>query len=155
VTTDAMTFLSAWDGLELTYDGQQYYTFNALTNAFTSTGVADMLDADGGPYTIFAPTDSATAMVPADALAALLADPEALGALMLYHVLPEALTYDEMAEAEMLTAINGERVPFVASADDGVTFTYNGATISNFAIELRDGSLLYVQLTPQVFSDMD
>jgi len=59
--------------------------FNTLVTALEIAGL-DTVVATNGTYTIFAPTDEAFSNVPADALAALLADKEALTAVLLYHV---------------------------------------------------------------------
>ena len=43
-----------------------------------------------GPFTVFAPTNDAFAKIPADALNGLLADKDALTAVLLQHVVPGA-----------------------------------------------------------------
>ena len=69
-------------------------------------GTAGLLDTvkDGGPYTVFAPTDAAFAKVPADTLAALAADKDKLTKVLLYHVVPGALTKAQLAAGEVKTA---------------------------------------------------
>ena len=54
-----------------------------------AAGLVDTL-AGAGPFTVFAPTNDAFAKVPKDALNALLADKEALTAVLLRHVVPGA-----------------------------------------------------------------
>jgi transforming growth factor-beta-induced protein len=62
-------------------------SFNTLVAAVEAAGLADTLKSEG-PFTVFAPTDEAFARVPEKTLSALLADPESLKAVLLYHVVP-------------------------------------------------------------------
>merc|ERR1712168_1399491 len=63
--------------------------FSTLLAAVKAAGLVDTL-AGEGPFTVFAPTNSAFEKVPADALNSLLADKEALTAVLLRHVVPGA-----------------------------------------------------------------
>jgi uncharacterized surface protein with fasciclin (FAS1) repeats len=60
-------------------------TFNTLLTAAKAAGLAETL-ANGGPFTVFAPTDEAFAALPAGTVEALLKDTEKLKAVLLYHV---------------------------------------------------------------------
>jgi uncharacterized surface protein with fasciclin (FAS1) repeats len=62
-------------------------SFNTLAQALTAAGLIETLKGPG-PFTVFAPTDEAFAKVPKATLDALLADKEALKAVLLYHVVP-------------------------------------------------------------------
>merc|ERR1712168_689176 len=62
---------------------------STLLAAVKAAGLVETL-AGEGPFTVFAPTNDAFAKVPADALAALLEDKEALTAVLLRHVVPGA-----------------------------------------------------------------
>merc|ERR1711997_138836 len=59
--------------------------FSTLLGAVKAAGLVDTLSG-AGPFTVFAPTNDAFAKVPQDALTALLADKEALTAVLLRHV---------------------------------------------------------------------
>jgi uncharacterized surface protein with fasciclin (FAS1) repeats len=61
--------------------------FETLVTAVKAAGVVDTLKSDG-PFTVFAPTDEAFAKLPKETLKALLADPDRLGAILRYHVVP-------------------------------------------------------------------
>jgi len=63
--------------------------FSTLVTAATAAGLVDTLRTTD--LTIFAPTNDAFAKVPSDALNALLADKEALTAVLLRHALPGSL----------------------------------------------------------------
>ncbi len=62
-------------------------SFKTLATALTAAGLIETLKGPG-PFTVFAPTDEAFAKVPKAQLDALLADKEALKAVLLYHVVP-------------------------------------------------------------------
>lgn len=61
--------------------------FTTLVAAVQAAGLVDTLKSEG-PFTVFAPTDEAFGNLPEGALDGLLADPEALSNVLLYHVVP-------------------------------------------------------------------
>jgi uncharacterized surface protein with fasciclin (FAS1) repeats len=61
--------------------------FTTLVTALQVAGLVDTLKSEG-PFTVFAPTDDAFAALPEGTLDSLLADPAALGEVLLYHVVP-------------------------------------------------------------------
>jgi hypothetical protein len=61
--------------------------FSTLLAAVSAAGLVDTLAAPG-PFTVFAPSNTAFAKIPADALNGLLADKAALSAVLLRHVVP-------------------------------------------------------------------
>jgi uncharacterized surface protein with fasciclin (FAS1) repeats len=61
--------------------------FSTLLAAVSAAGLVDTLAAPG-PFTVFAPSNTAFAKIPADALNNLLADKAALSAVLLRHVVP-------------------------------------------------------------------
>jgi len=68
----------------------QLSTLNTLV---VKTGLADTLK-NGGPYTVFAPTNEAFASVPAKTMDELGKDPARLKAVLAYHVVPGKVTAD-------------------------------------------------------------
>ena len=64
--------------------------FETLLAVLRSTKLEDTLMGPG-PFTLFAPTNEAFAKVPAEALGSLLADKDALTAVLLRHVVPGAV----------------------------------------------------------------
>jgi uncharacterized surface protein with fasciclin (FAS1) repeats len=72
-------------------------SFNTLVTAVKAAGLVDTLKSDG-PFTVFAPTDDAFAKVPEKTLSALLADPESLKAVLLYHVVPGKVMASDVVE---------------------------------------------------------
>ena len=61
-----------------------------LSTLFTAVKAAGLVDtlSGAGPFTVFAPTNDAFAQIPADTLNGLLADKQALTAVLLRHVVP-------------------------------------------------------------------
>merc|ERR1711990_928483 len=64
--------------------------FSTLLAAVKAADLVDTLSGEGS-FTVFAPTNEAFKKVPEDALAGLLADKDALTAVLLRHVVPSAL----------------------------------------------------------------
>ncbi len=82
--------------------------FNTLLAAVEAAGLTETLKGEG-PFTVFAPTDDAFAAVDPAALNALLADAEALTAVLTYHVVPgEFAAADVLASATLPTANGAE-----------------------------------------------
>ncbi len=65
--------------------------FNTLVTAVTAAGLVETLNS-AGPFTVFAPTDSAFAKLPEGTLAGLLQDKAALTSVLTYHVVAGRLT---------------------------------------------------------------
>jgi len=59
--------------------------FSTLVTALTEAGLVETLQGEG-PFTVFAPTNAAFENLPEGVLAALIANPEALTEVLLYHV---------------------------------------------------------------------
>jgi uncharacterized surface protein with fasciclin (FAS1) repeats len=73
-------------------------SFTTLIAAIQAAGLESTLRGEG-PFTVFAPTDDAFAALPEGTVEALLADPEALGDILLYHVVPGMLLAEDVAAA--------------------------------------------------------
>ncbi len=109
--------------------------FNTLVAAVQAAGLVDALKGDG-PFTVFAPTDEAFAAIPADMLAGLLADPDTLGQILLYHVLPGKVMAASVADGLSVETLQGAPVTF--SVMNG-TAMINDATIIATDIETSNG----------------
>ena len=93
---------------------------STLVTAVDAAGLVDTLNGEG-PFTIFAPANSAFAKVPAADLDALLADPQgALTDILTIHVVGgESLSSTDLVEAGTVSGLNGE----LTIADDGGAVT--------------------------------
>jgi transforming growth factor-beta-induced protein len=89
-------------GQVLAADGR----FTTLLAALQATGL-DAALAGPGPFTIFAPTDEAFARLPAGTVQSLLANPDALKTILLYHVVSGDLNTVELAEQRSVTTLQG------------------------------------------------
>ena len=92
--------------------------FTTLTSLVEQAGLAETLS-DEGPFTVFAPTDGAFAKVPQETLDSLAADPEALKAVLLYHVVDGEARATDVAELSSAKTLNGESVE-LETTDGGV-----------------------------------
>ena len=122
-------------------------SFNTLVAAVTAAGLVDTLKGDG-PFTVFAPTDEAFAALPAGTVDSLLLpeNKDQLTAILTYHVVPGAVTSDQLAGQRLSVAtVNGAEVHI--DGTDGVTVedaTVTTADIiaSNGVIHVIDSVLL-------------
>lgn len=76
--------------------------FSTLVAAVSAAGLVDTLKGDG-PFTVFAPTNDAFAALPAGTVESLL-EPEnrdQLVAILTYHVIPGAVTSDQIGRAHV------------------------------------------------------
>ncbi|MDX1675534.1 MAG: fasciclin domain-containing protein [Longimicrobiales bacterium] len=74
-------------------------SFETLVTAVKEAGLVEVLSSEG-PFTVFAPTDEAFAALPEGTLEALLADREALKAVLTYHVIPGKVMARDVLAAE-------------------------------------------------------
>ncbi len=63
-----------------------------------------------GPFTVFAPTDEAFAELGTETLNRLLADPDELADILLYHVVSGETTSKELGYLDSVGMVNGHRV---------------------------------------------
>jgi uncharacterized surface protein with fasciclin (FAS1) repeats len=93
--------------------------FSTLVKAVQAAGLVETLQG-AGPFTVFAPTDAAFAKLPAGTLEQLLANPEQLRAVLLYHVVPGRVT------AEQVTKLDNART----AQGGSVTIRVNAGTVA-------------------------
>ena len=95
---------------------------STLVTAVDAAGLVDTLNG-AGPFTIFAPINTAFDKIPADTLQGVLADTEALTGILTYHVIPEQLSGADLVAGGTFATVNGAEVT-VAQA--GETLIVNG-----------------------------
>ena len=86
--------------------------FSTLVAAVTAAGLVDTLKGDG-PFTVFAPTNDAFAALPAGTVEDLLKpeNKDKLIAILTYHVVPGAVTSDQLAGQRMdVATVQGQTV---------------------------------------------
>src|SRR5688572_30414435 len=89
-------------------------SFETLVKAVKVADLQKVLDGPG-PFTVFAPTDEAFAAVPKEKLAALLADPKQLAAVLTYHVVPGEVLAADVVKLKTAKTAQGESVKIAAS----------------------------------------
>lgn len=109
--------------------------FNTLLTALETAELRAVLEHDG-PFTVFAPTDSAFEELPEGAVSDLLADVEQLTAVLLYHVVPGTLSAEEVAERSELETAGGEMLS--VTVENGDVFV-NGAQVIATDVEADNG----------------
>ncbi len=118
---------------------------STLVTAVSAAGLVDTLESEG-PFTVFAPNNEAFAALPPGTLAALLADPKALGNILTYHVVSGDLKAADVLSSDTLKTVQGGSLK-ITNGEDGPRV--NGAKIlktdidaSNGTIHIIDGVLL-------------
>jgi transforming growth factor-beta-induced protein len=93
-----------------------------FTTLLAAAEAADLVDAlkGAGPLTVFAPTDEAFAKLPAGTVEALLADKDALTAILTYHVVPGAVTADQVVKLSSAETLNGASLTITLTSDGKV-----------------------------------
>jgi uncharacterized surface protein with fasciclin (FAS1) repeats len=84
-------------------------SFDTLATLLQRAGLVDALKAEG-PFTVFAPTDSAFAKVPKNKLNALLRNRRKLRRVLLYHVAAGQLEAADVVQRWSIRTLNGRKV---------------------------------------------
>src|SRR5690606_28630039 len=119
---------------------------STLVTAVSEAGLVDTLNGEG-PFTIFAPTNDAFAAIPADRLAAVLADVDLLTSILTFHVVAgESLTSADLVEAGSVTTVNGGDLTITdtdgALMVNGATSVCMDVTTANATVHIIDTVLL-------------
>ena len=120
-------------------------SFTTLVKAVQTAGLVDTLKGDG-PFTVFAPTDEAFAKIPAETLNGLLADPEALAAVLTYHVVPGKVLAEDVVSLTSAGTVQGQDVDIAVK--DGKVFIDDAEVVltdvkaSNGVIHVIDSVIL-------------
>ncbi len=123
-----------------------YEQLDILLLALDLAGLTSSI-ADGGPYTIFAPTNAAFASLPEARLDMLMADSELLADTLWYHVVSGKLKASDLAAQTSLTTLHGETID-VSTSDDG-SLTVEGVSIVTSDVEASNGVIHFIhQLLP-------
>jgi transforming growth factor-beta-induced protein len=112
--------------------------FETLLAALQLTGLDETLSGEG-PFTVFAPTDDAFDALPMDVLDALLANPDALAEVLLYHVVLDELLAEEVVSRHSLTSALGPRITV-----QGNQLTLNGDVNLIVTDVIADNGVIHV-----------
>ncbi len=89
-------------------------SFETLVKAVEVAGLVDTLSGKG-PFTVFAPTDDAFAMLPAGTVEGLLKDKEKLTSILTYHVVPGKVMSSEVAKLKSAKTVQGQEIKIDAA----------------------------------------
>ena len=95
---------------------------STLVAAVDAAGLVDTLNS-GGPFTVFAPINTAFAKIDPATLEGVLADTDALTGILTYHVVPEQLSGADLVAGGTFATVNGAELTV---ADVGGTIVVNG-----------------------------
>jgi uncharacterized surface protein with fasciclin (FAS1) repeats len=93
--------------------------FTTLVTAINAAGLVETLKGEG-PFTVFAPTDSAFAKLPPGTVESLLQDVPALKNLLLFHVVPGRVMAADVANLTMAATALGDSVSVMVMPDGRV-----------------------------------
>ncbi|MBK6485778.1 MAG: fasciclin domain-containing protein [Gemmatimonadetes bacterium] len=91
-------------------------SFKTLATALEKTDLIATLKGTG-PFTVFAPTDAAFAKLPAGTLDKLLANPDQLKAILLYHVVAGEVTAAQASKLTSAKTVNGADIKIMAMSN--------------------------------------
>jgi uncharacterized surface protein with fasciclin (FAS1) repeats len=112
---------------------------STLVTAVTKAGLVDTLN-NAPAITVFAPTNDAFAKIPADTLAKVLADKQALTNILTYHVVQQRQAPTNLDSAS-LTTLQGGTIR-TAKSDD--TYTANDARVVCGNIQTRNATVYLI-----------
>ena len=135
-TTTAMSSVAFADNhqMDIVDTAVEAGTFTTLVAAVEAAGLVDTLKSEG-PFTVFAPTDEAFAALPEGTVEGLLADPEALAAVLTYHFVAGSDMSTDLTDGRTATTVNGADVTI--GTEGGVTV--NDANVVTADIEASNG----------------
>ncbi len=110
--------------------------FSTLVAAVKAAGLEATLTNEG-PFTVFAPTDEAFAKLPEGTVENLLANPEQLKKVLLYHVVSGKVMASEVVKLESAKTLQGTSVAI--NTKDGVQI--NSANVIKTDIEAKNGTV--------------
>ncbi|MBT8457589.1 MAG: fasciclin domain-containing protein [Rhodobacteraceae bacterium] len=111
--------------------------FSTLVAAVTAAGLVETLKSDG-PFTVFAPTNDAFAKLPEGTVESLLKpeNRDTLVSILTYHVIPDAVTSDQLAGQRLNVAtVQGDTV----HVDGTYGVTVNDSTVTSADIIATNG----------------
>jgi len=114
-------------------------SFTTLVTALQATDLDEVLANTAGKFTVFAPTDAAFDALPDGTLNALLADPDRLSDILLYHVVSGSEIDSAAATAAVgstVTTANGDEI---AVTSNGTDLLINAARVATPDVEASNG----------------
>lgn len=131
-TDETVTTSDAGDLKTIAAIAAEAGNFTSLLGALEATGLAATFD-EPGNYTVFAPTDDAFAAMGDATLTQ-----EQLKAILLYHVVNDRLTRDQLATDDLVPTLSGGR-PLFINRDGAQIIDISGAKVLMYDIQASNG----------------
>ncbi len=131
-TNETVTTSDAGDLKTIAAIAVEAGNFTSLLGALEATGLAATFDKPGN-YTVFAPTDDAFAAMGDATLTQ-----EQLKAILLYHVVNDRLTRDQLATDDLVPTLSGGR-PLFINRDGAQIIDISGAKVLMYDIQAANG----------------
>ncbi|MGK7311007.1 MAG: fasciclin domain-containing protein [Candidatus Longimicrobiales bacterium M2_2A_002] len=106
---------------------------SSLVTAVSNAGLASALEGDG-PFTVFAPTNTAF-----DAIAPVPTDPTTLQPILLYHVVGQAALSSTLSDGQTLTTLQGGEVTVQIASEVAIQGAQNTANVAVTDIRVSNG----------------
>lgn len=103
--------------------------FNTLVAAVKAAGLVETLKGKG-PFTVFAPTDSAFAKLPAGTVESLLKNKDKLNSILTYHVVAGKVMAADVVKLSSAAAVNGQALTIKADK--------SGVMVDNAKVVITD-----------------
>lgn len=129
---------------------------NTLETAVLQAGLDGPLSTEAS-LTVFAPTDAAFDALPSGALAALLADNDALTDVLLYHVAAGTVLSGDLSDGQMITTLQGQDVTVSISGGvmiNNAMVTTADVVATNGVVHVIDAVLLPPAIVNQTITDI-
>jgi len=110
--------------------------FTTLMTALNAAGLVETLQGPG-PYTVFAPTDSAFAQLPLGTLESLLQDVPTLKNILLFHVVPATVMAADIAATPKAATVLGDSISITIMPDGKIMI--GDATVVTADIQAKNG----------------
>jgi uncharacterized surface protein with fasciclin (FAS1) repeats len=123
---------------------------STLVTAIEAAGIAGVLEGDG-PFTVFAPVNSAFSKIPSEDLATVLADREMLTGILTYHVVSGKVMSSELSDGQVVKTLNTSHDLKISI--NGSNVMINGiASVTTVDIEVDNGVIHLIDevLIPQL-----
>ncbi len=108
--------------------------FETLVTAVKTANLVDALKGEG-PFTVFAPNDTAFAKLPPGTVQTLVQNVPQLSRILTYHVVPGKLMKEDLAKVNSVISLEGS--PIAVDCSDG--FEVKNATVIAADIEADNG----------------
>jgi uncharacterized surface protein with fasciclin (FAS1) repeats len=112
--------------------------FKTLVTAVTAANLVETLKSPG-PFTVFAPTDSAFAKLPAGTIETLLNNIPLLTKILTYHVVAGEFSADELVDRRRVKTVQGQSVHISQRHWGKVTYVYVNESRVEQSILVKNG----------------